>query len=89
LFLFTDVVEPEAPTRVLVGSHLDIARVTGASGDVYLCHPFAVHAAPWPHRCDRPRTMAQPRVFPKEPYALTDAADAPTVERAVLGGLGP
>lgn len=118
LFLFTDVAESDAPTRVLVGSHLDVARalepagdrgltiagvlerlgprvferdialVTGTAGDVYLCHPFTVHAASWPHRGDRPRMMAQPGVFLKVPYALTDAAGAPPVERAILRALG-
>lgn len=118
LFLFTDVAEWDVPTRVLVGSHLDVAPVlepagdrgltirgvlaglgprvfernvalvTGAAGDVYLCHPFVVHAASWPHRGDRPRMIAQPGVFLKEPYALTDATGAPPVECAILRGLG-
>src|SRR5215472_1511159 len=118
LFLFTDVAESDAPTRVLVGSHLDVARVlepagergltirgvldelgpgtfernvalaTGAAGDVYLCHPFVVHAASWPHRGDRPRMLAQPGVFLKEPYGLTDVAGAPPVEHAILRALG-
>ncbi len=118
LFLFTHVTELDAPTRVLVGSHLDVARVlepagergltirgvlaeigprvfernialvTGAAGDVYLCHPFAVHAASWPHSGDRPRMMAQPGVFLKEPYGLTDVAGAPPVEGAILRALG-
>src|ERR1700761_9771103 len=74
LFLFSDVGEDDAPTRIRVGSHLDVPRLlapsgddgmtflelgplleatatrpvvtaTGAAGDVFLCHPFLVHAA--------------------------------------------
>ena len=80
LYLFSDVDEASAPTRIRPGSHLDAARVlapagedglpwieaasaaadasaarptalaTGQAGDVFLCHPFLVHAASWPHR---------------------------------------
>lgn len=93
LFLFSDVGPDDAPTRVRVGSHLDIppllapygdagaeffafapeavaatehrlvAHVTGAAGDVYLCHPFLVHAGQ-PHRGTGPRFMAQPPLLP-------------------------
>jgi hypothetical protein len=117
LFLFTDVSEADAPTRLMAGSHLDVARVlapagedgltiagigtalaastferevalaTGAAGDVYLCHPFAVHAASWPHRGDGPRMLAQPGVFLTEPYALADPAGASPVEAAILRAL--
>jgi hypothetical protein len=41
-------------------------QATGRAGDVYLCHPFLVHAASWPHRGRSPRMMAQP------PVLLTD-----------------
>ncbi|UWZ47018.1 phytanoyl-CoA dioxygenase family protein [Dactylosporangium matsuzakiense] len=97
LFLFTDVDEHNAPTRVRVGSHRDAYAVlapygergawgnelgprlaaasahreqvlaTGKAGDVYLCHPFLVHAAQ-PHHGDRPRFMGQPALHPSEPY---------------------
>ena len=36
---------------------------TGSPGDVYLCHPFLVHAAQ-PHHGTRPRFMAQPPLHP-------------------------
>jgi hypothetical protein len=36
--------------------------VTGEAGDVFLCHPFLVHAASWPHTGRHPRIMAQPGV---------------------------
>jgi hypothetical protein len=39
-----------------------IAYATGQAGDVYICHPFLVHAATWPHRGDAPRFMAQPPI---------------------------
>lgn len=114
LFLFSDVGPDDAPTRIKVGSHLDVAPVlaeagedgleffdlcrrlearglldnparetayaTGQAGDVYLCHPFLVHAGQ-PVRGDRPRFIAQP---PLDPVGLLDL-EAPTspVERAV------
>jgi hypothetical protein len=89
LFLFTDVGPDDAPTRISIGSHLDVppvlqplgergtyfgnvaaalspmekrrvALATGKAGDAYLCHPFLVHVASWPHRDTQPRFMAQP-----------------------------
>lgn len=118
LFLFTEVDEANAPTRIRVGSHLDVPAVlapygepgasiltvaeavaaasahrplalaTGAPGDVYLCHPFLVHAAQ-PHHGTRPRFMAQPPLHPAAPYELerADGAYAP-VETAIRRGLG-
>jgi hypothetical protein len=87
LFLFTDVTEQDAPTRVKVGSHLRVApalvrygeagvagpdalddvdhddlpvvTVTGQAGDIFLCHPFLVHAAD-SRPTGGPRVMAQP-----------------------------
>jgi hypothetical protein len=37
---------------------------TGSAGDVFLCHPFLVHRATWPHRGTSPRIIAQPAVTP-------------------------
>jgi len=45
---------PERPDR--------IAFATGEAGDVYLCHPFLMHAASSPHRGTTPRFMAQPPI---------------------------
>jgi hypothetical protein len=117
LFLFTDVGEADAPTELLVGSHLDVPRVlapfgeqgvffgdvvghlpastfqrprahaTGRAGDVYVCHPFLVHRATWPHRGSGPRMMAQPEIAHREPFALRDGAGVCEVERAILRGL--
>jgi hypothetical protein len=118
LFLFTDVDEDNAPTRIRVGSHLDVppvlepygergesiftfareideatahrplAHATGRAGDVYLCHPFLVHAAQ-PHHGTRPRFMAQPPLHPAEDPRLerADGAYSP-VETAIRRGLG-
>ncbi|MER7283712.1 phytanoyl-CoA dioxygenase family protein [Dactylosporangium sp. NPDC000244] len=111
LFLFTDVDERNAPTRVRVGSHMDIPPLlapfgedgasimdlgpridavsahrdqvlaTGRAGDVFLCHPFLVHAAQ-PHHGDRPRFLGQPPLEPVGPYP----AEGPVAEtiRAAL-----
>ncbi|MFJ5032637.1 phytanoyl-CoA dioxygenase family protein [Streptomyces sp. NPDC088560] len=118
LFLFSEVTEADAPTRIRVGSHLDVpalltpygeagasilelgplldratehrplAHATGGPGDVYLCHPFLVHAAQ-PHHGTRPRFMAQPPLIPAVPCALerADGAYSP-VETAIRRGLG-
>ena len=117
LFLFTDVGPEDAPTELLVGSHLDVPRVlapfgergmffgdvvghlpastlqrprahaTGHAGDVYVCHPFLVHRATWPHRGAGPRVLAQPEIAHREPFALRDGAGLCEVERAILRGL--
>ena len=117
LFLFTDVNDQDAPTEILVGSHLDVpgvlaafgdegvffgdvagrladstfqrprVRATGRAGDVYLCHPFLVHRATWPHRGSGPRIIAQPEIAHREPFALRAGVDTCAVERAILRGL--
>jgi hypothetical protein len=106
------------PTRIRVGSHLDVpgvleaagkaglpfqeivprlprvherpvALATGRAGDVYLCHPFLVHAATWPHRGRAPRFIAQPPLTPVGPLQLERAdGDYSAVEIAVRLGLG-
>jgi hypothetical protein len=117
LFLFSDVTEDDAPTRIRVGSHLDVppvlapygeqgasilriarrlveasahrpvALATGRPGDVYLCHPFLVHAAQ-PHHGSRPRFLAQPPLHPAVPLETerADGAYSP-VELAIRQGL--
>jgi hypothetical protein len=117
LFLFTDVGPEDAPTELLVGSHLDVPRLlapfgerglffgevvghlpastfqrpsahaTGRAGDVYICHPFLVHRATWPHRGTGPRVLAQPEIAHREPFALRDGDAVCEVERAILCGL--
>jgi ectoine hydroxylase-related dioxygenase (phytanoyl-CoA dioxygenase family) len=116
LFLFSDIGPDDAPTRIRVGSHLDVPAIlepagedgmavtdlarqlgpttvrpveyaTGSAGDVYLCHPFLVHAAQ-AHRGTVPRFIAQP---PLEPTAdlILERPDGnySTVERAIRLGL--
>lgn len=117
LFLFSEVGADDAPTRVRIGSHLDVpplladagpdgrewfdlcmaavpagahrpeALVTGGPGDVYLCHPYLIHAAQ-PHHGTTPRFMAQPPLAPTGPLDLSGTNPTP-VERAVLAGLRP
>lgn len=105
LTLLSEVGPDDAPTRLRVGSHRDvaavlgdhqwdpfdagpvvdaasahrpIARATGRPGDVYLVHPFTVHAAD-EHRGGTPRFMAQGPVMlaaplsPDEPTPLARA----------------
>jgi hypothetical protein len=117
LFLFSHVGEDDAPTRIRVGSHLDVPRLlepageaglsflelaerfgvtasrrvtlaTGEPGDVFLCHPFLVHAAQ-PHRGTVPRFMAQPPLYPAGPLMLQrEDDDYSPVEIAIRRGLG-
>lgn len=76
------IVEASADRRVV--------EATGAAGDVYLCHPFLVHAASWPHRGATPRIIAQPGVALLEPFALSDRSTAHPVEAAILTAIaGP
>jgi hypothetical protein len=117
LFLFTDVTDADAPTELLMGSHLDVPAVlapfgdrgaffgevagrlprstferprawaTGRAGDVYICHPFIVHRATWPHRGAAPRVIAQPAIPQRQPFALRDDGDVCAVERSILRAL--
>jgi len=119
LYLFSDVDEASAPTRLRPGSHLDVppllapagaagldwavaaqqaaqasahrptALATGRAGDVFLCHPFLVHAASWPHLGCQPRIIAQPGVALRAEYALHErpGEQPPPVQRAILDSL--
>ena len=115
LFLFSDVGVNDAPTRIKVWSHRDIARrhrpageagmshpmldqfggallrpealAIGEAGDVYLCHPFLVHAAQM-HRGATPRFMAQPPLHPAELFRIERAdGDYSPVEIAIRQAL--
>lgn len=118
LFLFSEVDETNAPTRIRVGSHLDVppvlapygergvsifaaakdieaasaarpvALATGNPGDVFLCHPFLVHAAQ-PNHGTRPRFLAQPAVLPTTPLRIDRPdGDHSPVELAIRTALG-
>lgn len=65
-----------------------LALATGRAGDVYLCHPFLVHAADR-HHGTAPRFVAQPGLFWLTPINLT-APSSPIspVEMAIRVGLG-
>jgi hypothetical protein len=62
------------------------AEATGQAGDVFLCHPFIVHTATWPHRGTVPRMMAQPGVMVPGGFPL-DGSDTSPVARAIVRGL--
>jgi hypothetical protein len=65
---------------------LPVAHATGSAGDVFLCHPFIVHTATWPHRGTTPRMIAQPAVPAADGFAL-DGTDPSPVARAIVAGL--
>jgi hypothetical protein len=100
LTLLSEVSVADAPTRIRVGSHHDVARVlgpdpvelaemgrlvdeasagravvhaTGEPGDMYLVHPFTVHAAD-EHRGSTPRFMAQAPVMLTSPLTPTSSS---------------
>ena len=60
---------------------------TGHAGDVFVCHPFLVHRATWPHRGTTPRTVAHPGIARHDPFPLTGTEPYP-VEQAILQALG-
>lgn len=118
LFLFSEVTADDAPTRLRLGSHLDVpdaladhgaegrdwmdacrqvvpasehrptALATGSPGDVFLCHPFLVHAAQ-PHRGTRPRLMAQPPLQHHRAFDLGQPDPPPVVRAIVQAGNRP
>jgi Phytanoyl-CoA dioxygenase (PhyH) len=65
---------------------LPAAHATGRAGDVFLCHPFIVHTATWPHRGAGPRMIAQPAVNAPDGFVL-DGSDPSPVARAIVTGL--
>lgn len=66
-----------------------IAFATGKAGDVYLCHPFLVHAASWPHSGTTPRIIAQPGVLLLEPFPLISRSSAFPVELSIIDAAFP
>jgi hypothetical protein len=65
---------------------LPVVHATGSAGDVFLCHPFIVHTATWPHRGAGPRMIAQPAVHAADGFAV-DGSDPSPVARAIVAGL--
>ena len=78
-----------AQQAAAASAHRPTALVTGEAGDVFLCHPFLVHAASWPHRGPAARMIAQPAVALNGEFPLQAAPGAPLspVEQAILDGL--
>ncbi|GGV10080.1 phytanoyl-CoA dioxygenase [Actinomadura cremea] len=64
-------------------AHRPLAFATGDAGDVYLCHPFLVHAGQ-PHHGTRPRFLGQPKLTP----AVRLGGGSSPVETAIRRGLG-
>lgn len=119
LCLVSDVGAEDAPSRLMPGSHLEMARLlapagekglpgafagqesliplpaetnghvfaTGSAGDVFICHPFLVHAASWPHRGTRPRFIAQPPISIPDALQLEGSMDqlSPVAKAIRLG----
>jgi hypothetical protein len=54
--------------------------------DVFLCHPFIVHTATWPHRGTGPRMIAQPAVSAPAGFTL-DGTDPSPVAQAITSAL--
>ena len=80
---------PAAQQAAQASAGRPTALATGRAGDVFLCHPFLVHAASWPHRGRFPRMIAQPAVALHGQYALEPAPGEtpPPVQRAILDSL--
>lgn len=65
-----------------------VEMATGDAGDVYLCHPFLVHAAGWPHPESAPRFIAQPPIGLPGAVRLDRAAnELSLVARAIRHGI--
>jgi hypothetical protein len=63
-----------------------VVHATGEAGDVFLCHPFIVHTATWPHTGVSPRMIAQPAVHVRDGFAI-DGSDPAPVAQAIVAGL--
>ncbi|GIH02494.1 hypothetical protein Rhe02_05610 [Rhizocola hellebori] len=84
--------EPQPATFAwgdLVGQCGDFVEATGEVGDVYLLHPYILHAKAQ-NVLRVPRYITNPPVHLVEPmrFDRADPADLSLVERAVLRGLG-
>lgn len=59
------------------------AVATGKAGDVYLCHPFIVHAAQ-DHRGSQPKFMAQPALQSKHDFDINADTETPCPVAAAI-----
>jgi hypothetical protein len=65
-----------------------VTLATGEAGDVYLCHPFLVHAASWPFRGVSPRFVSQPPIGLNGSFELEgSSASLSTVARTIQQAL--
>jgi hypothetical protein len=64
---------------------MNAAHATGKAGDVFLCHPFMVHTATWPHQGAGPRMIAQPAVNAPAGFALPGSDPSPVAQAIVKG----
>ena len=84
---FTDVTEASGDALAR-----PVAAAVGRAGDAYLCHPFLMHSASWPHRGSGPRFLGQPAIHHDSAhdgycYERADGAYS-ACERAVREALG-
>jgi hypothetical protein len=79
----------EFPTQSFVDPCVDFIEATGQVGDVFLMHPYMVHASSFNHS-QLVRVITNPPIALKEPmrFKRDNPADYSVVERAVLRGLG-
>ncbi|RMG65822.1 MAG: hypothetical protein D6709_01570 [Chloroflexi bacterium] len=77
------------PNESFVAQCSDFVEATGQVGDVYLMHPYMIHAASFNHS-DRVRIITNPPIALKAPmcFKRDNPADYSLVELAVLRGLG-
>ncbi|MET9021280.1 phytanoyl-CoA dioxygenase family protein [Actinopolymorpha sp. NPDC004070] len=83
------VLPTEFDTPSLVGQCQNFVEATGRVGDVFLLHPYVLHAKAQ-NLLRVPRLITNPPVHLAEPmrFDREDPADFSLVERAVLRGLG-
>lgn len=77
------------PTKALIRSCRDFREATGKAGDVYLLHPFMLHASSY-NALRLPRLITNPPVAFHEPMRFDRARweDHCPVEQAILRALG-
>ncbi|MEX0744202.1 MAG: phytanoyl-CoA dioxygenase family protein [Phycisphaeraceae bacterium] len=77
------------PTKQLISQCSRFVEATGKAGDVYLMHPYMLHASSQNVR-RLPRFITNPPVSLREPmnFNRDDAGDFSLLERGVLRGLG-
>ena len=77
------------PFKELIGQCKEFVEVQGEAGDVFLLHPYILHASSQ-NALKKPRIITNPPIQLKDPMKFNrhNAADFSPVERGVLRGLG-